>query len=80
MTVNVNNIHGFNINVVDAIKPRQYTATEYLRNQPIFLKRLRSELDNELDSNTKIVSMVDMQIVNIEAQYHELTGREWDEV
>ncbi|QAR69934.1 hypothetical protein EQI52_09030 [Leuconostoc mesenteroides] len=74
MTVNVNNIHGFNINVVDAIKPRQYTATEYLRNQLIFLKRLR----NELDSNTKIVSMVDMQIVNIEAQYHELT--EWDEV
>jgi hypothetical protein len=76
MTVNVNNIHGFNINVVDSIKPRQYTATEYLRNQLIFLKRLRSELD----SNTKIVSMVDMQIVNIEAQYHELTGREWDEV
>lgn len=76
MTVNVNNIRGFNINVVDAIKPRQYTATEYLRNQLIFLKRLRSELD----SNTKIVSMVDMQIVNIEAQYHELTGREWDEV
>lgn len=80
MTVNVNNVHGFNINIVEAIKPQQHTATEYLRNQLIFLKRLRSELDNELDSNTKTVSMVDMQIVNIEAQYHELTGREWDEV
>jgi len=33
-----------------------------------------------MDSNTKIVTMVDMQIVNIEAQYHELTGKEWDEV
>jgi hypothetical protein len=43
------------------------------------LKRLRCELDEEMDSNTKIVTMVDMQIVNIEAQYHEVTGKEWDE-
>ncbi|MCM6827940.1 MULTISPECIES: hypothetical protein [Leuconostoc] len=73
-------IHGFNANAVKATKPRQYTATDYLKNQLIFLKRLRCELDEEMDSNTKIVTMVDMQIVNIEAQYHELTGKEWDEV
>ncbi|MEE8858768.1 MAG: hypothetical protein SOH50_06520 [Leuconostoc mesenteroides] len=72
-------IHGFNANAVTATKPRQYTATDYLKNQLIFLKRLRCELDEEMDSNTKIVTMVDMQIVNIEAQYHEVTGKEWDE-
>ncbi|WP_349551338.1 hypothetical protein [Leuconostoc pseudomesenteroides] len=73
-------IHGFNADAVTANKPRKYTATDYLKTQLIFLKRLRCELDEEMDSNTKIVTMVDMQIVNIEAQYHELTGKEWDEV
>ncbi|WAM38228.1 hypothetical protein [Leuconostoc pseudomesenteroides] len=73
-------IHGFNSNAVTATKPRKYTATDYLKTQLIFLKRLRYELDEEMGSNTKIVTMVDMQIVNIESQYHELTGKEWDEV
>ncbi|WP_349551196.1 hypothetical protein [Leuconostoc pseudomesenteroides] len=73
-------VHGFYANAVEAIKPRLYTATDYLKNQLIFLKRLRCELDEEMGSNTKIVTMVDMQIINMEAQYHELTGKECDEV
>ncbi|MFM9745704.1 hypothetical protein ACKI2C_49970, partial [Streptomyces brasiliscabiei] len=56
------NIHGFYTKVVDAIEPRQYTATNYLKNQLTFLKRL----SNELDSETKAGAMVDMQIPNLE--------------
>ncbi|EQC83608.1 hypothetical protein LMT8_07685 [Leuconostoc mesenteroides subsp. cremoris TIFN8] len=63
------NMHGFYTNVVDAIEPRQYTATNYLQNQLIFLKRL----SNELDSETKAGAMVDMQIPNLEMAIEELS-------
>ena len=65
----VSNIHGFYTNVVDVIKPRQYTATNYLKNQLIFLKRLSSELDSE----TKAGAMVNMQIPNLEMAIEELS-------
>lgn len=63
------NMHGFYTNVVDAIEPRQYPATNYLQNQLIFLKRL----SNELDSETKAGAMVDMQIPNLEMAIEELS-------
>ena len=65
----VSNIHGFYANVVDATEPRQYTATNYLKNQLIFLKRLSSELDSE----TKAGAMVNMQIPNLEMAIEELS-------
>lgn len=65
----VSNIHGFYANVVDTTEPRQYTATNYLKNQLIFLKRL----SNELDSETKAGAMVNMQIPNLEMAIEELS-------
>ncbi|MFT8571329.1 MAG: hypothetical protein ABF477_05865 [Leuconostoc pseudomesenteroides] len=65
----VSNIHGFYTNVVDTIEPRQYTATNYLKNQLIFLKSLSSELD----SDTKAGAMVNMQIPNLEMAIEELS-------
>lgn len=45
----MNNVHGFKAKALTELEPKQYTATNYLKNQLLFLKRL----SKELDPNTK---------------------------
>ncbi|MGB2525184.1 hypothetical protein ACOWPE_08300 [Leuconostoc suionicum] len=66
----VNNIHGFNAKSVRELKPKKFTAINYLRNQLIFLERLSTELDPD----TKAGTMVSMQIPNIEMALDEVTN------
>lgn len=66
----VNNIHGFNAQSVRKLQPKKFTAVNYLRNQLIFLERLRTELDPD----TKAGTMVSMQIPNIEMALDEVTN------
>ncbi|WP_349533803.1 hypothetical protein [Leuconostoc citreum] len=66
----VNNIHGFNAESVRELKPKKFTAVNYLRNQLIFLERLRTELDPD----TKAGTMVNMQIPNIDMALDEVTN------
>lgn len=63
------NIHGFNATEVANIKPRQFTAFDYLKNQRIFLKRLAESLDRDSKAGT----MVDAQIANLEMAIEEVS-------
>ncbi|MGY3743683.1 hypothetical protein [Leuconostoc inhae] len=64
----VNNIHGFNAKSVRELVPKKFTATNYLNNQLIFLKKL----SNELDPDTKAGILVGAQIPNLEMALDEL--------
>lgn len=54
-------IQGFRTNA-KAVTPKQFKASDYLKNQHIFLKRLA----DLLDCDSKAGVMVDMQIANLE--------------
>ena len=64
----MNNVHGFKSKALTELEPKQYTATNYLKNLLLFLKRI----SKELDPNTKAGMLVDAQIPNIEMELDEL--------
>ena len=66
----MNNVHGFKSKALTELEPKQYTATNYLKNQLLFLKRI----SKELDPNTKAGMLVDAQIPNIEMALDELAN------
>ncbi|WP_349517281.1 hypothetical protein [Leuconostoc mesenteroides] len=64
------NIHGFYVNEIRKIKPKKFTAINYLRNQLVFLHHIEKDLDSE----TKVGMMVSAQIPNLEMALDELGG------
>lgn len=52
-----------------SVTPKQFKASDYLKNQHIFLKRLA----DLLDCDSKAGAMVDMQIANLEMAIEEVS-------
>ncbi|WMS78958.1 hypothetical protein RD786_01640 [Leuconostoc citreum] len=61
-------IHGFYTNA-NAVTPKQFKASDYLKNQHIFLERLA----DLLDCDSKAGALVDMQIANLEMAIEEVS-------
>lgn len=61
-------INGFYTGV-KSVTPKQFTASDYLKNQHIFLKRLA----DLLDCDSKAGALVDMQIANLEMAIEEVS-------
>lgn len=61
-------INGFYTST-EVVKPKQFKASDYLKNQHIFLKRLA----DLLDCDSKAGAMVDMQIANLEMAIEEVS-------
>ncbi|MDI6550077.1 hypothetical protein QMA51_00220 [Leuconostoc suionicum] len=61
-------IHG-SYTSAKSVTPKQFKASDYLKNQHIFLKRLA----DLLDCDSKAGALVDMQIANLEMAIEEVS-------